>query len=103
TKSILPVKSHMAPAGFPENMTGGGMDAKIPLASGDRIVFYTDGFPETPGVDGKILGIGSFKEIVEQQIHLRPADFLDEVFKAVEEYGREEPEDDRTLAIIDIK
>ena len=101
--SLESITSHVPVIGFPIKMTGDQTESKVTLAAGDRIILYTDGFPETLGQDGKMLGRDRFKQFVEQNIRIRAVDFLDEVFKAIDAFGADEPEDDRTLALVEIK
>ncbi|MEW6236399.1 MAG: SpoIIE family protein phosphatase [Candidatus Omnitrophota bacterium] len=97
------IGSHVPAIGFPMRLTSDNAESKIPLSSGDRIILYTDGFPETIDHSGLLLGKERFKEIIERNIRFRPVDFLDEVFRIVDELRSDEPEDDRTLALVEIK
>jgi serine phosphatase RsbU (regulator of sigma subunit) len=104
TRSFQSIPTHLPPVGFPvAEMTGDRTELKVPVAAGDRIILYTDGFPETLGQDGKIFGHQRLRQLVEKNIHLCAVDFLDEVFKAIDAFRADDPEDDRTLALVDIK
>lgn len=101
--TIERIGSHVPPVGFSGNISSDNMETKVQLNSGDRIVMYTDGFPETENKDGEQLRVSGFENIVEKFSRLRTSDFIDEVFKSTEEYQHGEPEDDRTLALVEVK
>lgn len=97
------VPAHVPPVGFNAPPVLEEIETRIPLAAGDRILLYTDGFPEARGEDGDQYGRQAFQELIEKNIHLRAVDLLQEVFKAIKEYSPEDPDDDLTLALVDIK
>ncbi len=101
--TIERISSHVPPVGFTESMSSDSTETKVTLNSGDRIVLYTDGFPETVGKNNEELRVNGFEKIIEQNIRLRTLDFIDEIFNSVINYQNGEPEDDRTLAIVDVK
>ncbi len=97
------ISAHVPAVGFPTMLDSHVTETKIPLAPGDRIIFYTDGFTETLKETGEILGKEGFQQLVEKNIRLRSRDFLDEVFRQIDSLRAGEPEDDRTLVLIEIK
>ena len=101
--SLESIAAHVSAIGFGPRMTGDPTESKVPLGTGDRIILYTDGFPETRGQDGEMFGWDRFKQLIEESIRFRGVDFLDEVFRAIDAFRAEEPEDDRTLALVEIK
>ena len=103
THELQSISNQMSAVGFGPRLTGDLDDVRIPIESGDRIVLYTDGFTETRDKDGELLGADRFKQLVERHIRLPSADFLDGLFKATDAFRLGEPEDDRTLALVEIK
>ena len=101
--SLEAISQHFPPVGFPTKMDSDVTESRISLAKGDRIILYTDGFPETKGTNGELIGKEGFQQIIENNIRLRSSDFLDEVFQNVDSIRAGEPEDDCTLALIEIK
>ncbi len=97
------IRNHFPPVGFPTKMDSDVTESKIALEKGDRIILYTDGFPETKGKNGEIIGKKGFQQIIENNIRLRSTDFLDEMFQNIDSLRLGEPEDDCTLALIEIK
>lgn len=102
-KKLECIHSHIPPVGFETYRKGERTETQMDLTSGDRIVLYTDGFPETRGKDGKILGFDGFTKLIENKIRLRAIDFLDRVFHSIDTLCIGELEDDRTLALVEIK
>jgi len=101
--TLKSISSHLPPVGLTPNMVADNSATKIPISSGDRIIMYTDGFTETEDRNGQMLGQKGFKELVEKNIRFRTSDFIDEMFKTVNELQVDEAEDDRTLAVVEIK
>lgn len=103
TQILESIDSHIPPIGFPTQFASDASETRIPLQQGDRIIIYTDGFTETNVGGDKILGKDKFKEMVQKSIRFRAVDFLDEIFRLINEINPGEPDDDRTLALIEIK
>ncbi|MFB3787819.1 MAG: PP2C family protein-serine/threonine phosphatase [bacterium] len=97
------IHSHIPPVGFPSRAAAESTETRMELAAGDRIILYTDGFPEIRGKDGQILGYDRFTKLVQKKIRLRAIDFLDQVFQSIDSLCAGEMEDDRTLALVEIK
>lgn len=96
------IPAHIAPVGFgappPELET----ETRLSASSGDRIILFTDGFPETRGQDGKLMGRDVFRDTIQRNIHVRTVDFLDSIFREVDAFGDDSPEDDRTLVLLEV-
>ncbi len=102
-QTLESIDSHIPPIGFPTQFASDALETRIPLQQGDRIIIYTDGFTETNVEGDKILGKENFKEMVQKSIRFRAVDFLDEIFRLINKIDSDEPDDDRTLALIEIK
>jgi sigma-B regulation protein RsbU (phosphoserine phosphatase) len=75
----------------------------IPVSSGDRLIFYTDGLLEIKNKKGEILGEERLFEIFHSSSHLKGQEFCEEVFKKAQEFGKEkDQEDDITLLVAEI-
>lgn len=101
--TIESVNSHVPPVGFSDNISTDNMETKVQLYPGDRIVMYTDGFPESENKEGEQLHVDGFKKVIEQHSRLRTMDFIDEIFKSVEDYQHGDTDDDRTMALVEVK
>lgn len=102
-KRIDAVSSHITPIGFSAKILGENNETTIDIASGDRIVFYTDGFIETRNAEGALLGVKGLRALVEEFACLRPNDFLSALFDEIARFRVSDPDDDLTLVIVDIK
>ena len=103
TKSLETISSHVMPVGFKANILADESEAKVPLSSGDRILMYTDGFPETRNAEGVMLGLQGVKKIVETHIPKNSTDLLDAISTELKACRKGDPDDDYTLVIVDIK
>ncbi len=103
-QALNSIKAHIPPIGFPSPFDCDVPEARLSLNPGDRIILYTDGFTETKVDSHAILGQEKFKEVVEQCIRYRVVDFIKEIYRMTNEMNIEdEADDDRTLALIEIK
>jgi phosphoserine phosphatase RsbU/P len=72
-----------------------------PLASGDRLVLYTDGLTDRQGPDGQLYDIDRLSATLEHAVDRSPTALLDRVVADVEAFtGGREAEDDQTLLVI---
>jgi len=102
-KRMDTIGSHVPPVGFSSKILGDKNETTTDLSSGDRIVFYTDGFIEARNTEGTLLSTKGLQAIVEEHACLRPDDFLSNTFDAVTRYHSGDPDDDMTLVVVDIK
>jgi phosphoserine phosphatase RsbU/P len=76
----------------------------VKLTHGDILVFYSDGITEAANREGKFLGGGRLKEILEQNTHLTAAEIADRILEVVQEYTEGGAiTDDRTLVVMKVK
>ncbi len=74
-----------------------------PIETGDRIILYTDGLVEATDIFGEPLGDEKFTDFIHQNIHLDAKEFISSALGFVFAWsGKEEPDDDLTLLVIDI-
>jgi serine phosphatase RsbU (regulator of sigma subunit) len=73
------------------------------LKSGDRIVFFTDGFPEAhpPGATGRLLGFDGFIGWLDPRPP-QPAAAVEALFKRLDDLTGGRLEDDATVFIADV-
>lgn len=103
TQCLESIASHMPPIGMIPGILGAHNETTIPLDHGDRVLIYSDGFTDSRGPAGDMLGIQGMKEWVARRHHLPPVDLIDTLFADLGNYRAHEPEDDLTLVVVDIK
>lgn len=75
----------------------------ISLQKEDRLLLYTDGIIEATNEDGESFGTERLEQMLLQsdQNHL---EFLDDLFRALNEFsGKDFPDDDCTAIVVDFK
>lgn len=76
---------------------------EIHLEAGDRLVFYTDGVVESLDRSSEVFGFKRLEEILHESRDLSPAETIEHVLAQLRSYvGQDAPEDDVTLAVLDI-
>lgn len=77
---------------------------RLTLGSGERLLLYTDGLPETRLAEGEVLGFDAFTRLVAAVPHPdgegADEDWLDALLARVLELGGVAPDDDCTLALL---
>ncbi|MBN2475211.1 MAG: serine/threonine-protein phosphatase [Pirellulales bacterium] len=73
------------------------------LATGDRLLFYTDGLTETADSEGRQLGLDGLAEIAAEAMSVELFDMADLVLRRVAEYQHEPTDDDMTLIVAEIR
>ncbi len=101
-KKIDCITSQILPIGLQEASLDQSNQLTIPVASGDRIILYTDGFIESRKENGEIIGPERFLNIIHQAIDYPPKEMIDIIFKQVADFRDIEPADDLTLLTFDI-
>lgn len=97
------VPSHVPPVGFSPNILGGENESRIDLASGDRVVMYTDGFCETRLANGKPMGLRGVREMTERLCRESCMGVIDGMFGELARLRAGDPDDDLTAVEIRIK
>jgi len=73
------------------------------LYKGDRVYFYTDGFPETVNDDNEIVGYSKAAEIIKESYHEDCELNLQNIFEGLDRFrGNAEYEDDILISVIEI-
>src|SRR5271169_1701846 len=76
----------------------------VTLASGDILVFHSDGIAETANSEGQFFGTERLRKIIEDQHELTAAELTDQVFREVEWFSQGAPlADDRTLVVLKVR
>lgn len=75
----------------------------IKLASGDAIIFYTDGIPEAMDEDMEEYGDERFIQLISNNAGLYPAEIIDNIISDIKIFrGSAEPSDDITCGVVRI-
>jgi serine phosphatase RsbU (regulator of sigma subunit) len=97
------IPSIIPPIGMIQRLLGETNEQTVTLSSGDRIVFYTDGFIEAKTPDGIMLTQRGFEDIVLTHIEKETQPFIQSIFNSLSDYHHGYPDDDMTLLAVDIK
>ncbi len=103
TNTLESIASHTPPIGMLPEILGARNVTTLELAHDDRLLFYSDGFTDSHGPAGDMLGIQGMKEWAVRRHHLPPEDLIDTLFADLAQFRAHEPEDDLTLVVVDIK
>jgi sigma-B regulation protein RsbU (phosphoserine phosphatase) len=97
----VPLREGGTPLGiFPDwNYEDGG----FPLASGDRLVLYTDGLTEAMNSDEQEFGEGRLLELCGSNIALSASELLAAIRKEVVRFCNGNFQDDFTLVVVAVK
>jgi serine phosphatase RsbU (regulator of sigma subunit) len=78
-------------------------EQSINLASGDTLVFYTDGFTEAMNMVQEEFGEERFVDLISSNRNLSAQGLIDILVKAVKDFGENAPQhDDMTVVVIKI-
>jgi len=109
----LPLPIHISPEGC-RALGGGGNPAgmfenpsyfaeTVQLASGDAVLFFSDGLSEAHGPDGLDFGGERLDSICQNQRHASTEEILNAVFSALDEFvGSRPPHDDIAAAVLKV-
>jgi serine phosphatase RsbU (regulator of sigma subunit) len=103
TNELEPIASHMPPVGMIPKILGKVNESALDIASGDRLILYTDGFLESRNLEGKMLGRDGLQNLILQNCRCAPMDFLHTMYDDLSTYRDGEQDDDLTLIVIDVK
>ncbi len=81
------------------------VDRKITLARGDKLVLYTDGFPEARNETLAMLGDEAFYEMVHSVSRESPSRMCEGIYRRVKEFTGEgrQMEDDLTILVLEYR
>ena len=79
-----------------------GAAVKIPVASGDRVILYTDGFTESFNTRDDMLGVEGLAEIVRETSKLPLPAMTQEIVERVAAFRHGPPADDMSLVVVEI-
>jgi sigma-B regulation protein RsbU (phosphoserine phosphatase) len=96
-----------------ETLSSGGMvlgvmpdttydQREVPIASGDRLILYTDGISEAEAADGADYGEGRLSHTAVAHRALAPEPLLEALFKDVSDFAEGRFQDDATLIVVAI-
>ena len=97
------VSSHLPPVGFAPKILCDRNESRLEVASGDRIILFTDGLTEACNAEGVLAGLRGMKEWFGRYKELPVESFLDAMFSEVEQFRQGEADDDMTLMVLDVR
>lgn len=103
TNELESIASHMPPVGMIPRILGKINESALDIASGDRLILYTDGFLESRNPEGKMLGREGLQSMILKCCQYAPMEFLHSMYDDLAAYRAGMQDDDLTLMIIDIK
>jgi serine phosphatase RsbU (regulator of sigma subunit) len=72
------------------------------FAKGDRLLLYTDGFPEATNAKGEMFGMARLKRLLQSSVACDDQELLGRLFNALHEFGTcDPPADDCSAIVID--
>jgi sigma-B regulation protein RsbU (phosphoserine phosphatase) len=78
-------------------------EERLPLAAGDRLVFYTDGLADTLGADGQPFGLERLEAFLRSQAGSPPAELCAATFSELAGYrGAADQYDDMAMLVIQV-
>jgi phosphoserine phosphatase len=99
TGAVEQFESHGLPLGLMPEMEYDA-ETTLPLAVGDMLVLLTDGFYEWQRADGDQLGMERICDLLRQHHALPPAELIQTIRGAVEEFAAGTPQTDDLTAVI---
>jgi sigma-B regulation protein RsbU (phosphoserine phosphatase) len=76
----------------------------VTLATGDILVFHSDGIAETSNAEGQFFGTERLRKLIEDNHELNAAELSDRVFREVDLFSNDAPlADDRTLVVAKVR
>lgn len=102
-RSILTLDSQNSMIGIARDILAAKPEHTLPLETGDRLFFYTDGLPETCDACGKRLETAGLADIAVRAASRDLFDVADFVFARVAEHQHGPSTDDRTLLVAEVR
>ena len=96
------LESRSAILGLMPDAVDAGTAVKIPVASGDRVILYTDGFTESFNTRDDMLGVEGLAEIVRETSKLPLSAMTQEIVNRVATFRDGPPADDMSLVAVEI-
>jgi PAS domain S-box-containing protein len=96
------LESRSAILGLMPDAVDAGTAVKLPVASGDRVILYTDGFTESFNEGDDMLGVEGLAEIVRETSKLALPAMTQEIVDRVAAFRHGPPADDMSLVAVEI-
>ncbi len=96
------LESRSAILGLMPDAVEAGSALKIPVAPGDRVILYTDGFTESFNKGDDMLGVEGLAEIVRETSQLPLSAMTQEIVNRVAAFRHGPPADDMSLVAVEI-
>jgi len=102
-ESVFTLDSQNPMIGIARDILAAKPDHTLPLETGDRLFFYTDGLPETCDARGKRLETAGLADIAVRAASRDLFEVADFVFAQVAEHQHGPSTDDRTLLVAELR
>jgi serine phosphatase RsbU (regulator of sigma subunit) len=97
--SVAEVPMHAPPAG--QLARAAYREESVPLAAGDRLLFFTDGLPELQSEAGELFGYDRVRDVFAAAAAAGAEPAVDALFAAADAFrGARPPDDDITLVVV---
>ena len=96
------LESRSAILGLMPDAVDAGTAVKLPVASGDRVILYTDGFTESFNTRDDMLGVEGLADIVRETSNLPLSSMTQEIVNRVAAFRHGPPADDMSLVAVEI-
>jgi PAS domain S-box-containing protein len=96
------LESRSAVLGLLEDAVDREAAVEVPLAAGDRVVIYTDGFSETFNAQSDMLGVEGLSDIVRETSKLPLAEMKQEIVDRVAAWRSGPAADDMSLVVVEV-
>ncbi len=103
SQTLERIPSHTTPVGMTPKILGESNETVLDVSTGDRVLLYTDGFVEARDRESQMLGMEGLMKMISRHASLHPVEFLDRMFDELNQYHANEPEDDLTFVVVEVK
>jgi serine phosphatase RsbU (regulator of sigma subunit) len=98
---FIEMKSTSYPLGILDRVKS--IEQTVQLASGDRLILYTDGITECNNPEFELWSVENLKEFIKENTEKNPVDFTNHLIRKIKRFAKQDKfNDDVTLVVIDI-
>jgi sigma-B regulation protein RsbU (phosphoserine phosphatase) len=79
-------------------------ECRVPIATGDVLVFFTDGITEAMNADSDLFGEARLSRLVEEHGHLSSEELRERILRDVQAFvGSADQHDDMTMILVKVE